>query len=579
MPARIHSTRWGSYGLLGLLLILVAAPLTSVLATAVFGYRDEPAALHTLLSPDMLSVIGNTVWLSTLVVVFATLLAAPLAFLMSWSPMQRHGWIDVAVMIPFMTPPFASSMAWMDFTRIGGVATMMFGETAGQFAHDFIHSVWGMALIMACEQFTFLYLILRTALSALPASTLEMGAVVGARRHQVFRRIMAPMLIGPYSLGVLIVFIRSAGEFGTPVTLGNAIGYEVLVSSIHQDVTVSPLNFSQAAATSSVLFTIGVIVWGLQQWFGRKDLTAGGRVARRYSVTFNPLGQLAAWLTIGAIFLVTIVIPYFSIIIGSMTVLRSQPPTLDNLTLDYFGIVLGRASAQEALLNSASLGLVAATITAVLGLLITLVTFRKHRLSSRITDFLAVAPDTVPSIVMAVGFILLWNAPWLPVTPYGTVWILILGYVCLFLPLVVQNIKTSAGTIAPTLLSAGAVAGASKFTTFLRIQLPLLAPGIIAGWLLAFLIGFRELVMSSLVRPADMQLLSPWIMNTFDQGLRAEAMTMTLIGVVSSTLVLVTVTTWQRRRTRLLSQPPRKVVERAPGSALTVANPSPSKAQ
>jgi iron(III) transport system permease protein len=501
----------------------------------------------------MLRVLGNTIWLSTLVVVFATLLAAPLAFLMSWTPMQRHGWIDVLVMIPFMTPPFASSMAWMDFTRIGGVATMMFGETGGQLAHGFIHSVWGMALIMACEQFTFLYLILRTALRAFPASTLEMGAVVGARRHHLFTRIVAPMVVGPYSLGVLIVFIRSAGEFGTPVTLGNAIGYEVLVSSIHHDVTVSPLSFSQAAATSTVLFTIGVTVWGLQQWIGRKDLTAGGRVARRYSVALNPLTRVASWLTIGLIFFITIVIPYFSIIIGSMTVLRSQPPTLDNLTLDYFGIVLSRGSAQEALTNSASLGLIAATITAVLGLTITLVTFRKNRLSSRITDFLAVAPDTVPSIVMAVGFILLWNAPWLPLTPYGSAGILVLGYTCLFLPLVIQNIKTSADTISPTLISAGEVAGANKFAIFLRVQLPLLAPGIIAGWLLAFLIGFRELVMSSLIRPADMQLLSPWIMNTFDQGLRAEAMTMTLIGVVSSTLVLVLVTTWQRRRARLLS--------------------------
>lgn len=545
------ANRWGTYGVLTVLLILVAAPLLSVLATAVFGYRDEPAALHTLVSADMLQVIGNTVWLSVLVVVFATLLAAPLAVLMSWTPLQKHGWIDVAVMIPFMTPPFASAMAWMDFTRVGGVASMFFGPTAGQVAHDFIHSVWGMALIMACEQFTFLYLILRTALSALPASTLEMAAVVGAGRGRTFRRIIAPMLAGPYSLGVLIVFIRSAGEFGTPVTLGNAIGYEVLVSSIHQDVTVSPLSFSQAAATSSVLFTLGVIVWAVQQWIGRKDLTSGGRVARRYAITFKPLATAVSWIVIGLIFALTIVIPYFSIIIGAMTVLRSQPPTLDNLTLDYFGIVLGRGSAQEALMNSASLGFIAATMTAVLGLVITLLTFRKTRLSSRITDFLAVAPDTVPSIVMAVGFILLWNAPWLPVTPYGSAAILVLGYTCMFLPLVIQNIKTSAATISPTLIAAAQVAGGSRLKIFWRIQLPLLAPGLIAGWLLAFLIGIRELVMSSLIRPADMQLLSPWIMNTFDQGLRAEAMAMTLIGVVSSTIILVVVTALQRRRSTL----------------------------
>lgn len=538
----------GLYTILVILLILVAAPLFSVLMTALFGYRDEPSALLTLVQPGQLQVLGNTVWLSVLVVIFATLLAAPLAFLMSWTPLRRHGWIDIAVMVPFMTPPFAASMAWMDFTRLGGVASMLLGDVGGHLAHELIYSVWGMALIMACEQFTFLYLILRTAFNALPASGMEMAAVVGATRWEQAVRVAGPMLLGPYSLGILIVFIRSAGEFGTPVTLGNTIGYEVLVSSIHQDVTVSPLSFSQAAAQSSVLFTLGVVIWALQQWVSRKDLVSGGRVSRRFAITLNPLTSLMSWGWIALVFVLSIVIPYFSIILGSMTILRSQPPTLDNLTFDYFSIVLNKSSAQEALINSATLGFIGATSSVVLGLAITILIHRKRKPAARISDFLAVAPDTVPSIVMAVGFILLWNAPWLPVTPYGSQWILILGYTCLFLPMVIQNIKTAATAVSPTILEAASVAGAGGTQIFTRIQLPLLMPGIIAGWLLAFLIGLRELVMSSLIRPADLQLLSPWIMNTFDQGNRAEAMAMTLIGVLSSSLILVLVTVWQRRR-------------------------------
>ena len=545
---RSFAPAWRTYGVLLILLVLVAAPLGAVLLTAIFGYRNEPAALATLIEPGMVQVVGNTVWLSILVVVFATLLATPLAVLMSWTSLRRHAWIDVAVMVPFMTPPFAASMAWMDFTRLGGVASMFFGETVGQLAHNFIYSVWGMALIMACEQFTFLYLILRTALSALPASSLEMASVVGASRWHRMRRIIGPMLAGPYSLGVLIVFIRSAGEFGTPVTLGNAIGFEVLVSSIHQDVTVSPLSFSQAAATSSVLFTLGVLIWGLQQWVARKDLTSGGRVSRLYTIALQTKAKFCAWSVVAGIFTVSVLIPYFSIVLGSMTILRSEPPGLDNLTFEYFGIVLNKSSAQEALTNSAILGFAGATLAVLLGLAVTLITLRNRRTSARATDFFAVAPDTVPGIVMAVGFILLWNAPWLPVTPYGTGWVLILGYACLFLPMVTQNIKTSASAVSPTILEAASVAGASTWHTFRRVQLPLMMPGIIAGWLLALLIGFRELVMSSLIRPADMQLLSPWIMNVFDQGQRAEAMAMTLIGVLSSTLILVLVTYSQRRR-------------------------------
>ena len=119
----------------------------------------------------------------------------------------------------------------------------------------------------------------------------------------------------------------------------------------------------------------------------------------------------------------------------------------------------------------------------------------------------------------------------------------------MFLPMAVQNVKASLAGVSPTLVEAAHVAGATRLVTLVRIILPLLMPGIIAGWLLAFLVGIRELVMSSLIRPADLNLLSPWIMNQFDQGNRPEAMAMTLIGVVSSTVVLIVVTTVQRRHT------------------------------
>lgn len=110
----------GIYAVLFVLLVLVAAPLASVLISAVVGYRDEPSSLHKIVEPGMGEVLLNTVVLSFLVVVFSTLFAAPLAFLRAWTSFSKANWIEIAIMIPFMTPPFAAAMAWMDFTRRGG---------------------------------------------------------------------------------------------------------------------------------------------------------------------------------------------------------------------------------------------------------------------------------------------------------------------------------------------------------------------------------------------------------------------------------------------------------------------------
>lgn len=540
-------TSLGVYPVLIILLILVAAPLVSVLVTAVTGYRGEDSALNTLLRPEMLRVIRNTVWLSILVVFFATLFAAPLAFFRAWTPMRRAGWVEVLIMVPFMTPPFAAAMAWMDFTRLRGVADMLLGPTLGDAARSAVNSVWGMGFIMAAELFPFLYLILRNAFASIPASQLEMAQVAGASRWQQFSRVVAPSVIGPYSLGALIVFIKAAGEFGTPVTLGNAIGYEVLVSSIYQDVTIDPLNFSKAAASSSVLFTLGVMAWAVQQWAGRGVLATGGRVSRAMQLRPSRITMAFAWIYAAIVFTLSVFIPYISIMLASMTILRSKPPTLDNLTFDYFKIVLTMPSGQEALMRSIMLGAVGATTAVLLAVAVTVFTMRNRRWPARFSDFLAVAPDTVPGIVLAIGFILLWNSPRLPFTPYGSQFILVMAFTVLFVPMAVQNIKTSAAAMSPTLAEASAVAGATSWQTFTRVTLPMLAPGIFAGWLLAFFVGIRELVMSSLIRPTRINLLAPWIMNQFEQGHRAEAMAMTLIGVGTSTLVLVLIRWWQSR--------------------------------
>lgn len=537
----------GVYPVLLILLVLVAAPLVSVLITAVTGYRGEDSALDSFVRPEMLRVIRNTVWLSVLVVFFATLFAAPLAFFRSWTPMRRAGWVEVLVMVPFMTPPFAAAMAWMDFTRLRGVADMLLGPTLGDAARSAINSVWGMGFIMAAELFPFLYLILRNAFASIPASQLEMAQVAGASRWQQFSRVVVPAVVGPYSLGALIVFIKAAGEFGTPVTLGNAIGYEVLVSSIYQDVTIDPLNFSKAAASSSVLFTLGVMAWAIQQWAGRGVLATGGRVAREVNLRPSRSMMALAWVYTAIVFTLSVFIPYISIILAAMTILRSKPPTPDNLTFDYFQIVLSMPSGQEALTRSIALGAIGATTAVILALAVTVFTMRSRRWPARFSDFLAVAPDTVPGIVLAIGFILLWNSPKLPFTPYGSQLILVMAFTVLFVPMAVQNIKTSAAAMSPTLSEASAVAGATSWQTFTRVTLPMLAPGIFAGWLLAFFVGIRELVMSSLIRPTRINLLAPWIMNQFEQGHRAEAMAMTLIGVGTSTVVLVLIRWWQGR--------------------------------
>lgn len=550
-PATRSRSGAGAYALLALLVVAVAAPLAAVLIRAVTGYDGQPSALGQLLDARNLRILGNTVLLGVLVVVIATAMAAPLAFLMSWTRLRRHRWIDIAVMVPFLTPPYVAAMAWLDFTRVNGLGDHWLGPF-GAVVRSVVESPVGMAAIMACEIFTFLYLLLRNRFDAVPASVDEMAAVAGASVGQRFRLVLAPLLTPTYGLGALIVFIRAAGEFGTPVTLGNRIGFPVLVSEIYGNVTIDPLNFPRAAALSTVLLTLGMTVWGLQQWVSRREVPFGGRVARRTRVEAG-WWAVPGWLWIGVVLLVSIVVPYVSILLGAMTILRSKPPGLNNLTFDYFTRVLRPGRGLEALQNSVTLALIAATLATVLAVLCAMVIVRRgasnraRAATGRGIDLLGIAPDIVPTIVLVIGFIFLWNAPWLPITPYNTRAMVVLAYVVITLPMVLQNVKVAYAAIDDELLEAAAAAGATGWQTLWRITIPLLMPGIVAGWLLAFLLGVREVVASSMIRPSSLQLLSPWILGQFDQGHRAEAMAMTVIGVLGSTAVLVVLEWWRNR--------------------------------
>jgi iron(III) transport system permease protein len=210
-----------------------------------------------------------------------------------------------------------------------------------------------------------------------------------------------------------------------------------------------------------------------------------------------------------------------------------------------------RSGALTALGNSLRFALIAATITAVIGVLVAVLVVRRTGPGARSIDFLALAPDMVPAIVVVVGLIFFWNAAWQPAGIYNTSWMLILTYVVLYVPFSVQNVKAVYGQLGTTLFEAALVAGGSWWFRTRRILLPLMAPGILAGWIMAFSISMRELVGSLLVRPPNVDVLSTYIFGEFEQGNRSLGMALTIVVVFTTTLVLIVT---DRYRERLLAR-------------------------
>jgi ABC-type glycerol-3-phosphate transport system permease component len=162
-----------------------------------------------------------------------------------------------------------------------------------------------------------------------------------------------------------------------------------------------------------------------------------------------------------------------------------------NFSMVHFeDILAGRAGAMAALRTSISLGLGAAFATANLGALTAYVAVRRRCAAARCAD--TMLPSATPGIVVAAGLILAWTQPWLPVTPYNTVWALLIGYCCLLLPYPIRYANAALRQVSPSLEDAARVSGAGPVTVFLRIVLPLIAPSLFAAALPVFAVAMRE---------------------------------------------------------------------------------------
>ncbi|MBT2293263.1 iron ABC transporter permease [Paenibacillus albidus] len=542
----LRSLKWVSGSLaLFLLAILVLLPLLLIFWTSIYPDRqlDLAAPLRTILgNPDLLQVLLNSVGLGVSVIALTTVFALPLAWIMAKTDLGRHAWLDVVLLIPFMTPPYIGSMGWMLFMQTGGYMEQF--VPAAAVLTPYFFSYGGMVLIMSLHLFPFLYLLLRNALLQIGGSLEEAASVHGAPFFYKFKRVIIPLLLSSYGLGALLIFVKTIAEFGTPATFGRKIGFYVLTSEIHKYISSWPIDFGKATSLASLLLGVCLVMWYIQTLISSRFSyrLVGGKGIRSKRHPAKGLVGVISWGYVVVLLVASIGVPYFSIVTASLLKLRGEGLSWGNLTLQHYAELLAPGSpGQQALLNSFGLALVASSIAVILGTWFALTIGKAGTLRQKITDLFSLLPNTVPGIVLVVGLILFWNSRWMPIPLYNTYGMVVLTYVVLFLPYTVQYVKASYGQLDPALMQAGQIFGGTPAYVFRRILLPLLLPGMAAGWMMTFTISNRELVASLLILPPSMQTAATYIFAQFEQGAVAMGMAMAVISVGITTALLLVI--------------------------------------
>jgi iron(III) transport system permease protein len=524
------------------LTVIVVVPFVFIILQAVFPMlgRGSFAApfVHlreVLADPALIRMAGNTVALGCAVMAVAALIAVPLALLRALFRVPLARFWDVVMLVPFMIPPYIATLGWIMTAQPRGYLQQLAGFNIA----PVLFSFWGTSAIMGFATFPLVYFAVSRTVEAVGSRYADVSRVFGASPATALWRVTLPLSTPGLTASLLLVFAATIEEYGTPTALGRRTGFKVLVVGIDQRVSDFPIDLPGAATMALLLVALSFAAFLVQRWI----------VARRsYQTTgskpdMKNKRELGVW-TIPALLLFTLVavlavaVPIFAVTATAVSRTISGGLVLENLTLANFAAIFeDTAGGLIALRNSFSLGLATALATGLIGAIAAYVVTQTEVRGRAIIDSLTVLPNAIPGIVVAVGLILAWNQPALPISPYNTPLILLLAYCCILLPHPVRYATAAFQQIGGNLEAAARVAGATRLVAFRRILLPLITPSLVASMLLVFAVASRELVASVLVAPVGMWTISTYIWRQFEQGSIQLGMAMALIAIALTTVL------------------------------------------
>lgn len=529
------------------LIVLVAVPLLFVILQAVFpavgqgSFATPFAGMGAVLAePRLIRMVGNTLLLGVGVVVGSTIVAVPLAVLRALFRVPLGPLWDILLLVPFMIPPYIATLGWIMTLQPGGYLAQLTGFNAG----SYLFSLGGVVFVMTLGVFPVVYFAVSRTVEAIGGRYADVGRVFGASPFTAFRRVTLPLSLPGLAASLLLVFAMTIEEYGTPAALGRRAGFEVLVTGIDTRVSDWPIDLQGAAMLSLILvaMSLGAFLIQLRILANRSFETVGGKPQ---AVVKRPLGLFAVPVVaaFALVSLLAVGVPLFAIFATALSKTLSGGLSPDNLGLDHFrAIATGENGAVEALVNSLGLGTATALITGLVGAATSYAVVRTRFRGKSLLDALTVIPNAIPGIVVAVGIILAWNQPWLPVTPYNTPLILLMAYCCILLPYTVRYANAAFRQVGDNLEAAALVFGASRLVAFRRILLPLVLPSLISAMLLVFAVATRELVASILLAPPGMSTISTFIWRQFDQGSVGLGMAMSAVTILLTTTIPLAVT-------------------------------------
>ncbi|SDK84930.1 ABC transporter permease [Natronincola ferrireducens] len=468
--------------------VIMSIPIIYVVWRSLFAGTNRWVRLLDQRIPQLL---GNTLSLTAAVTASTIIIGVSLAWIVIRTDIPGKKTWRWLLAMPLTIPPYVGAMAYIIVFGHSGWArdlwqgTPWLVNTLGDYAIN-IYSFEGVFFVLTMFTYPYVYLIVSASLQKTNRNYEDAAYSQGMSTSEVFWKVNLPLLRPAIGAGAVLVSLYVLGDFGTIAMLR----YVTFTAAIYFQ--RAGFDTASAAVLSLVLIFLTIIILWIESKTRKKS---------RYYQTSNtyrkPLTlKLGKWrflvfLYVSLIFFVSVLLPISVLIYWSK--IGISMGALDDR---FFGFVF----------NSLKVSGFAALICMLFAMPII---YLKARYPSVITSFidrLSYGGYALPGVIVALGFVFIFNNH-LPIL-YGTFYIVALAFVVRFLPQAMQAGEASLSLLSPRIDEAARSLGYPPWKVMLKVILPNMLPGVLAGGALVFVSSIKELPATLMLRPPGFDTLA-----------------------------------------------------------------------
>lgn len=475
-----------------LLILLLFIPVGSVLTSSLYDRSGQFSFTNyaTFFSePRFFTAFVNTLVVGFGGLIGALILGSIMGFCISRFHIAGGRFVSLLAILALVSPPFIGAYSWIVLFGAGGLVRGWLRDMGINMPP--IYGLAGILIVFSLKFYPYVYLLVSGALSNVNRSLEEAAEGLGLTPLQRTIQISFPLILPALSAGGLLALIHAIADFGTPRLLGR--GYSTLATEAYAAYSAEVgSNMSMGTTISVILICVSMIFVLMQRYMSRRNVYHGNLIHKPIKI------KLRGWRNVLAHFAV-----YFIGLCGALPVIisviysfrrTSGPVFKDGFAFQSYERIIFNLG--DVVRNSLTFSTASVLLIVVIGTLIGCLVARRTTVSTSVLDGAFMIPYVMPGIVIGIAYIAAFNTG--PVVLTGTAAIIVLSIFIRRLPYTVRTTSSALRQISPSMEEAAISLGYSPFRAFLRVTVPLIVPGIIAGGMLSFVTAINELS-SSLV--------------------------------------------------------------------------------